>query len=472
MVNVTVTSGGTSGPRGSGWVSGAGAPASNVGFDGDFYLDTTNVGVYYGPKTLGAWGSTHAFTGPLNNFAATVAPTVSNDSSQGYSVGSVWINVITDVIYVAANVAVGAAVWKQTINVGTAVAGDLSGTLPNPTVAKVNGISVSGTPAYGQVPAANSSTAATWQIMPGFMGSTGVLTGGNFTINGVNPAAFDITQTIGYITDYTTNPASPIVTKVTIPAQTVAITGANVNNAINWWVADSTGAISSIGPSHPNEIQRRTTIQLGATGSIVGTGVIVTVAPAPAQITQPTNQLFDLMYDMGPFNVSGNVISANGANLTLAKTAGIGNFVSFNAASNPSDPNSLPQPTETPVQFRYSTQVSGSEISALRTTIDPANYDVNGVITPIPGGTNTASIQRVWLFTGGAGKQTLVQYGQATYSSLAAAQAAIGTTNYVVNPDFMGTGFLACWLCVIKSATDLSNSSQAVFVIPSKFPKP
>jgi hypothetical protein len=49
---------------------------------------------------------------------------------------------------------------------GTA-AGDLSGTYPNPTVAKLDGVAISGTPALGQALTASSTSAATWTTIPG-----------------------------------------------------------------------------------------------------------------------------------------------------------------------------------------------------------------------------------------------------------------------------------------------------------------
>lgn len=48
------------------------------------------------------------------NFAATAAPTVDDDSGEGYEVGSLWVDVTNQKFYIAVDVTEGAAVWKST----------------------------------------------------------------------------------------------------------------------------------------------------------------------------------------------------------------------------------------------------------------------------------------------------------------------------------------------------------------------
>ena len=56
--------------------------------------------------------SAAASGGVLNNHSATTAPTVSDDSSDGYAVGSIWIDVTADEAYICVDASPGAAVWN------------------------------------------------------------------------------------------------------------------------------------------------------------------------------------------------------------------------------------------------------------------------------------------------------------------------------------------------------------------------
>ncbi|RXS84232.1 hypothetical protein EST92_11785 [Streptomyces sp. TM32] len=75
MVNVVVSSAGTSGPRGNSILTGTGAPSSGTGIDGDWYIDNTTPSalVIYGPKTAGAWGSGQALGGGGSGAGALLA---------------------------------------------------------------------------------------------------------------------------------------------------------------------------------------------------------------------------------------------------------------------------------------------------------------------------------------------------------------------------------------------------------------
>lgn len=121
MVNVTIVTAGTSGPRGNGWLSGTGAPSNSLGFNGDFYLNTSVPGSFYGPKANGVWPAPTPFGagGVQNNFTATRNPTTTDDVSQGYSITSVWINTTTGAYFVAESVTTNAAAWYQNYQLGT-----------------------------------------------------------------------------------------------------------------------------------------------------------------------------------------------------------------------------------------------------------------------------------------------------------------------------------------------------------------
>lgn len=68
-----------------------------------------------------------------------------------------------------------------------AASGDLSGTFPAPTVAKVNGVAVSGTPSTGQVPTATGASTATWQTPSAGGGTPSGPAGGDLAGTYPNP---------------------------------------------------------------------------------------------------------------------------------------------------------------------------------------------------------------------------------------------------------------------------------------------
>jgi len=68
----TAGTNGTNGVDGLTILNGSGAPASGLGVNGDFYIDTTANAVY-GPKAAGAWGSATSIIGPTGSAGATGA---------------------------------------------------------------------------------------------------------------------------------------------------------------------------------------------------------------------------------------------------------------------------------------------------------------------------------------------------------------------------------------------------------------
>lgn len=288
--------------------------------------------------------------------------------------------------------------------------------------------------------------------------STGILEGGELNVNAGDDTMVDIGDTYGVIVDYVTTPAAPTVTKVTYAADTVTIT--DLVEPITWLLIDSAGTIVQQ-TTRPTNTQRRTHLVLG--GVLVAGGGIIQDQSLPNYPPQMLNQLYDLMDALGPFNVSGNLLSPAGANLQLAKTVGTvfnRGFNHFAGATLTADPHISSLPAQNPVTMRYVTQTPASPVATV-TVVDPTMYDVGGVITAVPGGSGVSTIQRVYITPlNSTAQQVVVQYGQTAYASLDLAIAAIGGQTFVKNPNLADATLLG-YVVAKKSATNLSVAADA-----------
>jgi hypothetical protein len=166
----------------------------------------------------------------------------------------------------------------------------------------------------------------------------------------------------------------------------------------------------------------------------------------------------------------GIIVSPNGANMNINTSAGTlwGNGIGW--TTNQLNPDSISLSGTSPTTFQYRTQngpiTGGTVVSGNTTTINPAYYDNNGVITAVGGGANSSTNQRIYQFPTGLVR---IQLGQQVYGSLSAAVAGAQTEQFVEYGNNRDNGILIGILSVNKNATDLSNTGQAVFNLVSKF---
>lgn len=288
--------------------------------------------------------------------------------------------------------------------------------------------------------------------------STGVHYGMRMTINGSNPGAIDISAGNGDILNNSV-PSAPTYTTVNFAGQT-NITVTNTTAPITYWSIDSAGVVhQSIVAPTPDEF--RTSIQLGST--MYNGGVITRVATSIPSAQQAIAQIGDLYEALGFVNY-GLYPYANGTNLNFNVTAGRIAAYGANFFVDPLDPNFVSFSAKIPATFRYGTRNSQSPTDV--TNVDVSNYDVGGTVTLIPGSTQHSSIHTVWQMTDGAIR---VQYGQEFYISLSEALANISTRTFIPNPSYAAEGGIIGAIIAEKGATDLSSTSQAIFVKANKF---
>lgn len=289
--------------------------------------------------------------------------------------------------------------------------------------------------------------------------STGSVTG--FALSVFSATQVTIAPGTAIFTSWA-SPAAPAAAKVVYAGANVTITGIG-GSFITYLAINSAGAILQQSTPY-TAVQRRTLVPLGA---VVHTNLVsISSAVSKVPSLQGTgNQLHDLLDAIGTLNVSGNVYSAGGANLTLQRTAGT--IFKFGANPDYLDPHNLTIAASAP-GFSFLYHTSTGVIAGPTTTVNVTQYEsAPGVLSTVPN--NRFSIQRIYLFQTGV---TRIQYGTAVYLTIADATAALATEVFTTEPNTATEGVLRGYLIVEKNATNLQNTAQASFIPVGKFLAP
>lgn len=322
--------------------------------------------------------------------------------------------------------------------------------------------------------------------------STGVFNGGVIAINGADDATFDLSAGGASLLDAWDDPSSPVSSVVEWAAQTgltvtntggrtisyvglrlddVAPAGGDTQSLVVTIDGVAGTAYLTFSPVRYTSIDRRDIASLGLLFHPGGAAAsIVTAEQLVNANIGPIHSLLDLFDVIGPVQTEGGVISAAGADLTLAVSAGVqfrpGTGWSDTAAGRRSV-NFTDTPGASPATWQYSYRdgASGYSSTANTTSVDPDAYDDgDGGLAVVLA--NRWSIQDIYLFSSGAMR---LVYDQTTYSTLDAARAALGSRLIDTNPAIIDGGVLVAQLIVRGGATDLSDAADAYIAPVSRF---
>jgi hypothetical protein len=288
--------------------------------------------------------------------------------------------------------------------------------------------------------------------------STGVF---NFTgITLASSNTFNVAPVDAWLVDNTTNPLVPEVLYVKYSGQT-NIPSLYYNTATETYLLLTSAGTITQQTTFPTPQQRRQNVYLGKMGHGNRTSLINAFNEPDLEIS-PLSQLRDMFTPIKLINE--NIYPSPNSNLTFNTSSGTLFGLGIGFTTNQLNPSSISVSGNSPTTFQYRTQTGGTATN--RTTIDPANYDLNGIVTSIGSPAKQATNQRIFLLQNG---QFRIQYGQTKYADLTTAIAAVNTEAFTTFSNFRDNAVLIAILSVRSDATILSDIAQAKITFASKF---
>lgn len=294
---------------------------------------------------------------------------------------------------------------------------------------------------------------------------TGLIRGGILSAT-PGGTTFNITAGIGQVIDNYTNPELQFLTPVTWTAFT-NVADTNLADEFNYIYINSAGAVVQ-STSVPTNQDLRTALLLGVV--VHSMGVISAVGIQLVTAYNNGNLAQDLFSAIGPITNGCTHSGVVGA-LSVARTAGTIYRRGSGYSSGFQTPNEVALVAVSPATIETFCRNGSNTVfssSPAGTTFAVNVYDNGGAASAgVP--SEAVSVNRwqaIRIFLS-PNNHSLLQYGQVTYNSVAAAQAGVNSESFFIAPVLTRTSFRG-FLFVRGGATDLSLAGDAVFVAAGK----
>lgn len=288
---------------------------------------------------------------------------------------------------------------------------------------------------------------------------TGLMHGGELTVNSGDDTKLDIDSGAGLVVDDYTDPTNPTLAVVSWANKTVSLTHI-AQQPVSFIGIDAAGNIlQSTVPFTPTQL--RTYIYLGrvvhedkAHATICST--------TPNMLPTRAHTPLDIVNYLGPICISGVVVTPNGANRFLDISSGaiyamgcgypdykVPNYRTFGGLSTPH------------ISLVYQDGSGGFIVDSNFWEIDTDNYDDgSGTLSAI--GAGDFINYRVYLWSSSTEDVVYAVYGQTVYASLAEAIAGIELEAPILHP-MMSQCLLRCVISVEGGTNNLGDPTKAYF---------
>lgn len=288
---------------------------------------------------------------------------------------------------------------------------------------------------------------------------TGILTGGEVSINGGDNTKIDVAAGTGVVIDWT-DPVNPKKTLVSW-SQSIAVPIPNLSLGFsNVWVTSAGVILVASGILGSPEV-RRSRIQLQAVVHENGINISA-IGRSSRPAYEVIQSLMDYVTNLGAIT-KGNTCYNTSNDLSIAKLSGTTIFPFVNRSNSLQNPSILTMGAQNPIPnfiYTYQDGLGGFAINGVNSLLEPGQWDDgSGVLAVTPN--NSYTVQRYYFIA--ATNTVIITYGQTVYASLTDAKNGIFTEVPSVSPILDLTEFLTA--IVLKgNATDLSDLAQAEFL--------